>query len=185
MYCTPASVAVLLMSSCESMPTAFNMASMAMPVADPDGELLNSRRTFPSQPDALAAATNCFAAFGSYFAPGTFGYHLKSFCKNSEPGRPWPLLARWSTATGSMAAAIALRTLRSLVGGLAGVGPSGLPLQVGAGLPPVHCTSMPEFSRSTLPDWFGKTKAGALSVRADCTAAGARRTPALIVPLLK
>src|SRR3954468_22837836 len=128
------------------------------------GELLNSTRTLPSQPVALAAATAAFAALMSYFGPGTFGYHLNVFCRNSELGLPWPLLTRWSMATGSMAAATALRTLMSLVGGFDGVGPSAFPVQVGTGLPPVQITSMPWFIRSTPPDWAGKEKCGALSV---------------------
>src|SRR3954447_3714174 len=122
--------ASLLMSSCESIPTAFNMASTARPVAADTGEFGNSRRTLPSHPAALASATKPLAASGSYLGPGTAGYHVKSFWRSSEPGLPLPLWARWSITLGSTAAATALRTRRSLVGGFDGVGPSGFP---------VHC----------------------------------------------
>ena len=93
------------------------------------------------------------------------------------------MLARWSMTFGSMAAAIALRTLRFLVGGFDGVGPSALPVHVGAGCPPVQITSMPWFMRSTPPDWAGNEKFGTLSPRAVATEFGARRTPALTVPV--
>src|SRR5262249_26830402 len=156
----------LEMSSCESIPTAFSMASTAKPVAWPVGELLNRTRTLPSQPAALAAATYCLAAAGSYFGPGTFGYHLKVFCRSSDPGWPWPLKARWSITLGSMAAATALRTLRSFVGGFVCVGPSGFPAQIAAGWPPAQLTVRPVFIRRTPPAWAVDRKPGMLAALA-------------------
>ena len=59
---------------------------------------------------------------------------------------------------------MAWRTLRFCVGGLLGVGPSGLPAHSGSGLPPAQVTVMPLLNRMIPPPGSMVDEAGDLVV---------------------